>query len=71
MKTRLRTYAAYGIGCAIVWAIILSIDESVGTHDHRRAVLFVFLGWVIGWFSVTLARVIYPPPKRRHPVDSR
>jgi hypothetical protein len=24
----------------------------------------VFGGWVIGWLSATIARIVYPPPKR-------
>jgi hypothetical protein len=27
--------------------------------------MMVFAGWVIGWLSATIARAIYPPPKRR------
>jgi hypothetical protein len=33
-----------------------------GTPNH--AVIFVFLGWWIGWLSATIARSVYPPPKR-------
>jgi hypothetical protein len=24
-----------------------------------------FFGWVIGWTSATIARLLYPPPKKR------
>jgi hypothetical protein len=26
-----------------------------------------FAGWVLGWTSATIARYVYPPPKRRGP----
>jgi hypothetical protein len=25
---------------------------------------YVFLGWVIGWISATIARAVYPAPRR-------
>jgi hypothetical protein len=61
----LNSYSAYSIGCGIawtgVWAIALAIDPK-----HTVDVLgWVFLGWMIGWTSATIARVVYPPPKKR------
>ncbi|HUY09280.1 MAG TPA: hypothetical protein VMW80_07490 [Candidatus Dormibacteraeota bacterium] len=61
---KLRTYAAYSIGCAIAWAVVWII---VLTREDRiqHTVLLVFLGWVIGWTSATIARAVYPPPRPR------
>jgi hypothetical protein len=64
-----RTYVGYSIACAVVWAVILT---TVWTHagDATRHTFAVFAGgWAIGWLSASIARVVYPPPKPRRPVD--
>ena len=67
MRESLRTYTAYSVGVAIVWAAIL-IGVSIGASDATRKVFYVlFLGWAIGWTSATIARVVYPPPKSQRP----
>jgi hypothetical protein len=38
----------------------LSTADSVTRHKF----VLVFAGWVIGWLSATIARAVYPPPKR-------
>jgi hypothetical protein len=61
---RLRTYTAYSVGCWLVWSFIW-IAVAAGADSHsRRTILFVFLGWGIGWISATIARAVYPPPRR-------
>ncbi|MEA2314534.1 MAG: hypothetical protein QOI03_1226 [Solirubrobacteraceae bacterium] len=63
--SRFNTYKAYAVGCVIAWAvlwIIVGIRSSEATQEH---VLFVFLGWLLGWTSATIARAVYPPPKHR------
>src|ERR1039458_4407810 len=36
------------------------------TDSHSRsAIRLMCLGWWIGWTSATIARVVYPPPKKR------
>jgi hypothetical protein len=30
----------------------------------RNKFLTVFGGWAIGWLSATIARAVYPPPRR-------
>ena len=64
MRSRLNTYTAYSIGCAIVWAVILALVATAGTKHTAHKVLLVFAGWVLGWTSATIARYVYPPPKR-------
>jgi hypothetical protein len=62
---KFHTYKAYTIGCAAVWAVVW-IVVGTQTDDHtRRTFLLVFLGWVLGWTSATIARAVYPPPGRR------
>jgi len=62
-RSRFRTYTAYSIGCAIVWAVLLIVVETGGDSHKRSDLLFVFLGWSIGWLSATIARWVYPPPR--------
>jgi hypothetical protein len=58
------TYTGYSIGCAIAWTLILA-GVSVGADGAtQRKVVPVFGGWWIGWLSATIARAVYPPPKR-------
>jgi hypothetical protein len=62
---RFNTYKAYTVGCVIAWAIlwiVVSTQSSGATQEH---VLFVFLGWLLGWTSATIARAVYPPPRSR------
>ena len=59
------TYTGYSIGCAIVWAAILAGISLGADTATRQKFLMVFAGWVIGWLSATIARAVYPPPKRQ------
>ncbi|OBI69839.1 hypothetical protein [Mycobacterium sp. E796] len=59
-----RTYTSYSIACAVVWAVILVGVSAVAGADTRRTFLLVGSGWGIGWLSATIARAVYPPPKR-------
>lgn len=65
MKRSLNTYTAYSIGCAVVWAVVLAVVAAVGRNHTVHTFVLVFFGWVIGWLSATIARVVYPPPKSR------
>ena len=64
MRRRFHTYTAYSIGCAIVWAGILAGVSFTADSATRHKLVMVFGGWVIGWLSATIARAVYPPPKR-------
>jgi hypothetical protein len=60
-----RNYWAYSIGCFLVWGVILAVRASFWEHSSTtRDVLYVFAGWCIAWVSTTIARSVYPPPKR-------
>jgi hypothetical protein len=61
----LNSYLAYSVGCAIVWGVIWIIVGIVGTKHTTDRIAPVFGGWVIGWASASIARVVYPPPKKR------
>jgi len=37
-------------------------DEDL--HGLQHNILIVFAGFVIGWLSATIARYVYPPPKK-------
>ncbi|HWW53999.1 MAG TPA: hypothetical protein VNY84_09525 [Acidimicrobiales bacterium] len=63
MKISFRSYAAYSIGCAMVWAVILAVIMATANGNTRHTFLLVFLGWAIAWTSATIARNVYPPPK--------
>jgi len=65
MARRLRTYTAYSVGCWVVWAGIFAVGAATGRSRPGYPVLLVFLGWVIGWLSATIARSVYPPPRPR------
>ena len=64
MKPRMRTYTAYSIGVGIVWAVLLVLTWLFASADKWHAVRLVFFGFAIGWLSATIARYVYPPPKR-------
>jgi hypothetical protein len=66
MSRRFRnSYTGYSIGCAIVWALILAGVSVAADNATRQKYMIVFAGWGIGWLSATIARAVYPPPKRR------
>jgi hypothetical protein len=64
MRWPRNSYTGYSIGCAIVWAVILAVVSVAGDTDTRHTFLLLFGGWVIGWLSATIARAVYPPPRR-------
>ncbi len=58
-----KTYTAYSIACALVWGAILAL-VAVLYPDRLHTFLLVGGGWLIGWTSATIARSVYPPPRR-------
>ena len=67
MKPRMRTYTAYSIAVGIVWAVLLLLASAFASADKRHNIYAVFGGFVIGWLSATIARHVYPPPKKYRP----
>ena len=67
MKPRMRTYTAYSIAVGIVWAVLLVLSFAFASASKWHNILIVFAGFVIGWLSATIARYVYPPPKKYRP----
>jgi hypothetical protein len=64
MRDRMNTYVAYSVACAIVWIVLIAVGVATGKTSTQHTILFVILGWAIGWTSATIARYVYPPPKK-------
>ncbi len=58
------SYGGYSLATFVVWGVILVIFWAHGNTTITHNLLLVFLGWVIAWVSTTIARLVYPPPKR-------
>jgi uncharacterized membrane protein YccC len=63
MHRRFRNYWLYSVGIGAVLLIVLAIVASVESYD-LHTFLLVFAGFAIGWVSGTIARYVYPPPKK-------
>jgi len=59
-----RNYWSYSIGCFVVWGVLLAVVAAKGNKETTHNRLLVFGGWTIAWVSTTIARYVYPPPKR-------
>ncbi len=59
-----RNYWVYSIGCFVAWGIVLGLTAAKTKNGRFRYVLSVFAGWTLCWISATIARFVYPPPKR-------
>jgi hypothetical protein len=47
--------------------VLASLVDPAG---RRNNIFLVFFGFAIGWLSATIARYVYPPPKKyRQDVD--
>ena len=62
---RRATYTRYGIACAVVWAVILGVAQRRTDSETRRSIRLFCMGWWSHSTSATIARVVYPPPKKR------
>ncbi len=59
-----RNYWVYSIGCFLVWAILWALVAAKAKNGTFHNVFLVFAGWILCWVSATIARFVYPPPKR-------
>ena len=60
----MNTYTAYSIGVFIVWGVVWAIAAAIVKKEDLGYVFAIFVGYCIGWFSATVARALYPPPKK-------
>ena len=63
-STRAHSYVGYSIGVAAAWALVLVLSAIFGSDSKQRNTVVVFGGFAIGWLSATIARYVYPPPKK-------
>lgn len=61
---RYRNYWSYSAGSAIAWAVALILIRMIRGSEDAQTGLLVFSGYCICWVSTTIARYVYPPPKR-------
>jgi hypothetical protein len=56
-------YVGFSVACAGTWALIWILLVTLASTRTVHAMGYVFLGWVIGWITATLARLFYPAPR--------
>lgn len=61
---RFRNYWIYSVGLAIAWVVVLMLTLTIRGEEGAQTTLLVFFGFCIGWVSTTIARYVYPPPRR-------
>ncbi len=57
-------YLGWSIGCGLAWGVVWILVATLASTITVHRLGYVFLGWVIGWFTATFARVVYPAPRR-------
>lgn len=61
---RMNTYTAFSIGTFIAWAVIWAVLGATEKKVTLGYIFAIFCGWCIGWATATIARALYPPPKK-------
>lgn len=61
---RFRNHWYYSIGLAVAWAVVLTLVLTIRGPADAQPFLLIFGGYCIGCLSTTIARFLYPPPKR-------
>lgn len=56
-------YLGFSLGCGVAWAVIWILLATLASAHTVHAMGYVFFGWVIGWTTATIGRVVYPPPR--------
>ena len=54
-------YWVFSAACAIVWVVLLALAWHAGDLGRLWPVAG---GWWLGWVACTIARWVYPPPRR-------
>jgi hypothetical protein len=63
MGRRFANYWAYSIGLAVALAAVAG-GVAATKPDNMHTYLLVAGGFALGWMSGTIARYIYPPPRK-------
>jgi hypothetical protein len=66
-----RNYWVYSAGLLVAWGVVLLVVPVLRRQSAEREVLPVFEGFCIGWVTTTIARYVYPPPRRWTPQPPR
>src|SRR5438552_1230774 len=61
---RCRNYWCYSVGSAIAWTVVFILIRTIRGRESAQYLQLVIYGFCICWVSETIARYIYPPPKR-------
>jgi hypothetical protein len=61
---RYRNYWIYSLGLVVAWAVVIILSLMIRGRQNAQPILLIFFGFCIGWVSTTIARYVYPPPKR-------
>jgi hypothetical protein len=56
-------YLGFSVACAAAWAVVWILLVTLASTKTVHSVSFVFLGWLIGWLTATIARFVYPAPR--------
>ena len=59
MYKRLRTYTTWSIACFAVWALIFAAGFIFHLKRDNHPVVYIFIGWCLGWLGATIARRLY------------
>ena len=57
-------YLGWSIATILVWGVIWILVGTLASPNTVHKLGYVSLGWVIGWFMASIARVVYPAPRR-------
>jgi hypothetical protein len=58
-KMRKRPYWIFSIAIFMVWGIVFLVHWLVGSPPHPKTLLPIFLGYLIGWLTATIAHYMY------------
>jgi uncharacterized membrane protein len=55
----MQSYNVYSIVCWIVWLLIFIVRHAFNFHDTNHVILYIFVGWVIGWLGGMIAHKLH------------
>jgi len=57
-------FFGWTVACCAVWGVIWILVGTLASTNTVHKMGYIFLGWAIGMFMASIARVVYPAPKR-------